>query len=297
MKKNLIIDTDIGCDSDDVLALAYAFKMHNMGLCNFLGITYCSILEHVPDFIRLIARQYGHNNIPVGVIKNYEEGYYDRNSDSYAGTVLKKFPITDKVEYEDAVKLMRRLLVQTDGKVTIAAIGPMPNIAQLLKSQPDDISPLNGIDLVREKVEEFALMIGDFRTGAERNAEWNIMIDINSAKCVMEMSPVPVVLTTYELGLDMITGAKMVQRDGDTQPASYSYITHGFSDGRHSWDPATILYAVRGCEPWFDITPAGVVTVDDEGYTTYVERVDGLHRYLKCKLSKEKIAEEIDSIV
>ena len=299
MIKNIILDTDIGGDCDDVLALAYTVQAHNMGLCNLLGVTYCSILPNVPDYIRVIMNQYDLKGIPVGAIKNFDDNYYTSNKDYYAGGVLEKFPLndTDKTEYADAVRLIRRLLTEADGKVTIAAIGPLPNIADLLKSQPDDISPLNGIELVLEKVDEFTLMLGDFRTGKDKTAEWNVIMDIAGAQYVMDMSPVPVVLLPYETGLNMITGAKMVQRDGDTKPASYSYILHGSANGRHSWDSATMVYVTKGAEPWFDLSPFGVISVDNEGYTIYSEKADGLHRYLTCRLSQAEIAEEIDGMV
>jgi Inosine-uridine nucleoside N-ribohydrolase len=302
MSKNIILDTDIGCDCDDVLALAYALKAHNMGLCKLLGVTYCSILPNVPNFIRLIIGQYialqcGQDDIPIGVIKNYDKDYYKLNKDNYAGEVLAKFPIDNIADYEDAVRLLRRLLVSAAGKVTIAAVGPLPNLAQLLKSQPDDISPLNGIDLVRTKVDEFACMIGDFRTGDAKHAEWNVIMDIESCQYVMDMSPVPVILLPYETGLDMITGAKMVERDGDTTPTSYSYMVHGSSGGRHSWDPATVLYTVKGAEPWFNLSPAGVIKVDNDGFTNYTEKSDGLHYYLTCAMIKAEIAAEIDGMV
>ena len=297
MIKNIILDTDIGGDCDDVLALAYTVQAQNMGLCKLSGVTYCSILPNVPDYIRVIIGQYSNDDIPVGVINNFDENYYTSNKDYYAGGVLAKFPVTSDAKYEDAVRLLRRLLAEADGKVTVAAIGPLPNIANLLKSQPDDISPLSGIELVREKVDEFAFMLGDFRTDKDRHAEWNVIMDIPGAQYAMDMAPVPVVLLPYEVGLGMITGAKMVQRDGDTTPASLSYILHGSAEGRHSWDPATMIYAIKGAEPWFDLSPAGVITVDDEGYTTFSEKADGLHRYLKCRLSQAEIAEEIDGMV
>jgi len=297
MIKNIILDTDIGGDCDDVLALAYALQAHNMGLCNLLGVTYCSILENVPDFIRVIARQYGYDEVPVGVIGNYFEHYYECNKDVYAGGVLEKFPVGDTMKYETAVRLLRRLLADADDKVTVAAIGPFPNIAALLKSQPDDISPLTGMELVTAKVDEFALMMGDFRTGDAKSAEWNIIMDIPSTQYVMDNSTVPIVVLPYEVGLGMITGAKMVQKYGDSTPTSLSYILHGSANGRHSWDPATLVYAIKGAEPWFDLSPAGVITVDDKGFTDYTEKADGLHRYLICKLPQTEIAEEIDDMV
>lgn len=298
--KKIIIDTDIGCDCDDVLALAYALQAQKSGLCKLLGVTYCSILKNVPDFIRIILNQYKCRDIPIGVIVDYDEGYYAANKDNYAGGVLEKFPVNDNdtVEYEDAVRLLRRLLVELepDEKVTIAAIGPLLNLANLLKSPADDISPLTGMELVKNKVDELVLMIGDFRTD-KKHAEWNIIIDIKSTQYVMMNSPVAAVVLPYEVGLGMITGAKMVKRDGETTPASYSYILHGSVEGRHSWDPATVLYAIKGADPWFELSPWGFVNVDDKGFTEFTANAEGLHRFLMCKLPQSDIADEIDDMV
>lgn len=306
-KKNIILDTDIGGDCDDVLALAYLLQAHNKEMCNLIGITYGSFSARSPECIRAICRQYGHDDdIPVGILKDYPEEYKD-NDGVYAGAVAEAFPVPELV-YETAVNLMRKLLakIKKTEKVTIVAIGPLPNISALLNSQADEISPLDGISLVKEKVKEFAVMGCDFShenginpTNKDNTpvAEWNIRCDVEASKTLVLKSPVPIVFLPFEAGNNMITGAAMVKRDGRTKPASLSYIIHGSSNGRHSWDPATALYAVNGAEPWFTLTPPGDVYIDDKGVSSFIERDGGLHFYLKCKLPQAEIAKEIDDMV
>ena len=42
MKKNIILDTDIGPDCDDAAALAMLNLYADQGLCRILGITHCT---------------------------------------------------------------------------------------------------------------------------------------------------------------------------------------------------------------------------------------------------------------
>ncbi|MCL2517003.1 MAG: nucleoside hydrolase [Oscillospiraceae bacterium] len=284
MLKKVIFDTDIGCDCDDVLALAYLLQSGCL-----IGVTCSAVFPNAPVCVEAIAEQYGYRNLPVGMIENHKKDYYKGCPDMYATKVANKFA-TDKIgkEYPEAVQLIRELLTASDEKVTIVITGPLTNIANLLKSDNE---------LVREKVAEFVSMGGCFAGEHNDRGEFNIACDVESAQDVVELSPVSVVFLPFETGLDMITGAKMVARDGDTKPASYAYIEHGSANGRHSWDPATAVYAVHGSEPWYEMIGPGTVSFDDKGVSRYIDSSCGLHYYLNCKLPKEIVADEIDGMV
>ncbi len=69
---------------------------------------------------------------------------------------------------EPAVTLLRRLLAHSSGKVVIVQTGFSTNLAALLDSKADAISPLDGLALAREKVELVVAMAGDFSGGPPR---------------------------------------------------------------------------------------------------------------------------------
>ena len=289
MLRKIIFDTDIGCDCDDVLALAYLLQAGNKNFCNLLGVTCSAIFPNAPVCVEAIAEQYNYHNLPVGMIHNHKPDYYKGCPDMYATKVAEKFaPEKIGKEYLEAVQLIRELLIDSNEKVTIIITGPLTNIANLLKADAE---------LVRKKVAEFVSMGGCFSGEHKDRGEFNIACDVESVQDVVKLSPVPVVFLPYETGLDMITGAKMVARYGDTKPASYAYIEHGSANGRHSWDPATAVYAVRGIDPWYEKIGPGTVNFDDNGVSRFAESDKGLHYYLNRKLPKEVIAEEIDMVV
>jgi inosine-uridine nucleoside N-ribohydrolase len=303
--KKIILDTDIGGDCDDVLALDYLLSAMNKNEAELICVTCCTLSRYSTDCVRSICTQYGYTDIPVCT-----SAPKTGDDDVYAHKVHQKFPVklpykTDR--YENPVKMLRRMLALSDEKVTIAATGPLTNIAALLESPPDEYAALDGVTLVRLKVAEIAIMGGYFgyQTGInpidgdkmQPIGEWNIICDVKAAQTVVASASVPLVFSPYEVGMNMITGADMVSKYGETTPSSYAYVVHGSTLGRHSWDPTTALYAVKGADPWFELTPPGVIKISDKGITEYGEVGGGNHYYLKCKMPQKKIAEEIDNYV
>ena len=56
-------------------------------------------------------------------------------------------------QVDDALTVLRESLAQAeDDSVVIVSLGFLHNIAQLLRSSPDNISDLSGSELVRKKV-------------------------------------------------------------------------------------------------------------------------------------------------
>ena len=50
---------------------------------------------------------------------------------------------------------------------------------------------------------------------------------------------------------------------------------------RPTWDLTSVLYAVRPDRGYFNLSPAGSVSVADDGLTTFEEDANGTHRYLQ----------------
>ena len=67
---------------------------------------------------------------------------------------------------EEPVPVLRNALAAAqDGSVVISSVGFLTNLANLLTSPPDEISDLNGQDLVRQKVRLVAVMGGYYPEG------------------------------------------------------------------------------------------------------------------------------------
>ncbi len=279
-KLNVILDTDLGSDCDDMMALAYlVYAAHHKGV-KLCAVTHSNGCPEGPDAIRVFFEHLGESVPPIGKAVVEMKAY-----DHYCKEIVARFDRSgEKHGYADAVTVMRRALVENDN-VVICAVGAMTNVAALLESKADEISPLDGASLVREKCEKLVLMAGIFDPTVER-IEWNVHLDIPAAKIVAERSPVPVIWLPSETGADIITGGPMIEAFGESTPLSLSFCRFPGvlkKGGRSSWDPATALYAVEGCGEFFTETPDGTVSVGDDGKTVYAPNGMGKQRVLYLK--------------
>lgn len=300
--KNIIFDTDAGSDCDDMMALGYLIQAQKENKIKINAVTYSHVCPYGAAAIRSTFRYFGEDAPPVGIMVG-GMGLDDR----YAQKVAKRFATEeDNAPAEPAVTVLRRALAKCDGKTTICAVGPLTNVGELLQSQPDGISPLNGIELVAEKCDRMVLMAGLFTPNekGELTAEWNVKCDISAARVVASTSPVPIAWLPFETGWDMITGIPMIEKYGDTSPIPLSFLLFpGAKNGRHSWDPATALYTVEGCGEFFT-ERHGRVTVDENGITTQEESSVDNNCVIYTNIasatiqaSKDNVAEYLNSAV
>lgn len=266
---NVIFDTDAASDCDDMMALGYLIQAQKENKIKINAVTFSHPSPYGAAAIRATFRYFRETPPPVGIM----EGGYSLQ-DYYATGVAEQFATEeDKAPAESAVTVLRRTLTECENKAVICAVGPLTNIGALLRSEPDAISPLSGVQLVKEKCSRMVLMAGQFTPDKNGTipAEWNVKCDIPAAQTVADLSPVPLVWLPFETGLDMITGRPMIAKYGISSPIALSFrLCPWGNNGRHSWDPATALYTVEGCGDFF-VERHGRVTVDENGITSITE--------------------------
>ncbi len=303
MKKlDFILDTDVGCDCDDMMALAYLIYAKRHLNVNIKAITHSNTCESGIPCIRAMFRELG-EEIPV-----MGEMYCDLEAyDNYSGAAAEKFAAEEDFEpAEDAVKVLRRALAESE-RAMLCAVGPFTNIAKLLESNGDEISPLDGIALVKEKCEKLVVMAGGFVAGDDGKniPEWNVLVDAPASAKMVKLCPVPMVFLPFETGLDMLTGRPIMDKYGEDNVLSLSFnrcFDTKERGGRHSWDPATLVYAIEGCRDFFVESEQGNVSVDEKGRTEF-SHGDGMHSILTIQniqdadeqAAKDRIAAYIDS--
>ena len=300
--KKIILDTDMGVDCDDAVALAILLNKHIAGEIEIGCITASSTREGATATVQAITNYYG-VHLPIGAMASPSLECDKINN--YGKAVKDLYGTKDSSQ--DAVLLLRKTLAEQAGKSTIVAIGPLSNMERLLKSRADEISPLDGEGLVREKVSEIFVMGGSFAQNydflnlhAEAAPEWNILQDIAAARYFVGHCPVGVTFAPWEAGARVMT--KM--RRGDN-PVWYCMLQYAVSENyphepkfeRMSWDPVTCLCATDGCEEYFDYSEPGDISVDEAGVTSFAERAGGKHRILLLKEGYTKIAELINASV
>ncbi len=213
-------DTDIGPDCD-AAALAVLHALADRGEAEIVGVTHYTSSPWGVGCIDAINNYYGRPDIPVGTLK--EPGFLDDEGHrKYNGYIMQNYPnrFTDGREVPDAVTTLREWLVkESDQGVVLIAIGPQPNLRKLLQSVADEHSALSGIDLVKEKVSQIVIMGGAFPEGKE----WNFEMCPQSAQYVVAHWPTPIMFTGFEIGYDIMTGARLCMEAPEDHPVRKAY--------------------------------------------------------------------------
>ena len=295
-----VFDTDLGNDVDDAMALAIIHALQSRGECEVLAITITKDNPYVAPMADILNTFYGRPDIPMAIVKNgmaKEEGKYNRQvyeqkddngNPRYPHTLTPK----DSANLPDAVPFLRKLLAsQPDNSVVLVQVGFFTNFARLLDTSADGISPLTGKELIAKKVKYLSLMAGAF---AEPPGfiEYNVKVDIPSAKKLAAEWPTEMIFSGHEIG-------RLIQHPAASMKEDYGYVKYhplkdayhfyrGLDNAQPTYDLTSVLYVVRPNRGYFDLSPPGTVTVQDDGLTTFTPNESGKHRYMI--VSPEQIA-------
>lgn len=299
----VIFDTDMGNDIDDALALGVLHALESRGECDILAVTTTKDEPNAAPFCDLINTFYGRGDIPIGVV---QKGKTPEPS-KYTGPVVSKkvdgshlfaHDLTSGKEAPPAVRVLREALAKSDdGSVVVIQVGFSTNLAQLLESKGDDVSSLTGQELVAKKCRLLSMMAGWFTP--ERKKEYNVFIDVPSARKVLADWPTPIVVSGFEIGLAIKYPAASIERDFRyvaNHPLAAAYPLYmAMPYDRETWDLTSALYAVRPDRGYFDLSPPGVIEVDDQAVTQWQASPSGKHRYLT--VNAEQIARVREALV
>ncbi|MBI5086266.1 MAG: nucleoside hydrolase [Acidobacteria bacterium] len=268
----VIFDTDMGNDIDDALALAMLHGLQSRGEVRLVAVTVTKDNPWAARYVSAVNTFYGRGGIPIGVVKNgvtKDEGGYARKAIDNG-----RHAWSEKTE--DAVGLLRRVLEkEADGSVVVIQVGFSTNLAGLLESP-------GGRDLVARKVKFLSLMAGDF---AGRGPEYNVKEDVKSCQKLVQVWPTARVWSGFEVGRTIKYPARSIERDfgwAPKHPVADGYRAYmKFPYDRETWDLTAVLHALRPEAGYFDLSTAGTVAVDDQGFTKFTETPGGRDRYLK----------------
>ncbi|MDA3927144.1 MAG: nucleoside hydrolase [Kiritimatiellae bacterium] len=291
----LIFDTDMGNDVDDLMALCMIHNLQKRGACELLAVTITKDHPQAAAFVDAVNTLYGYPDTPIGVVRNgaaNEAGRFNLLADKKNpdGTLRYPHDLKSGADAPEATGLIRKILAQQpDGSVTIAQVGFFTNLDRLLKSKPDAVSSLNGRDLIAEKVKLLSIMAGAFQTVSwdTRHLEYNVKLDIPAAQNLANNWPAPIVWSGYEIGVAAAFPHVVIEQDLDYiehHPLKEAYILFvPPPHDRPTWDPTAVLYAVMADRGYFDLSPVGTVTVENDAATLFRparKGKKGLHRFL-----------------
>ncbi len=253
-KESVILDVDMCGDVDDVMAIRIMENYDTIGKINLLAVT--STVKGNERAIAGLLTKDGHDTTPVG-ISPY-------STDTTAASYYAKFEETAASnEMLDSVKLIRRILSESDEKVSIVTTGYLTNLYGLMISQPDEYSSLTGMELIKEKIKEVHVTGGSYPDGFDNNFGYVPFAGV-SANYVFENwdGSIPLVIYTNNLGGTMKCGAN-VSSDTDDY-LGWALAERGVQQGTASWDAFTAFVFVNLTE----------------------SRIHGI-KYVKCEMSVE----------
>jgi inosine-uridine nucleoside N-ribohydrolase len=276
----VIIDTDVGYDIDDAIALAIALRAQQLGYIRIKAITTITGngIDKGPAFVNTMLAYGGFTpaQIPIGAQQTNTGGC--GAGDNYASQTviaLGLAPDQPRSSFPTAVTVLRQTLAEApDGSIMIVAIGPLTNIAQLIQSKADNTSSMTGAALFAAKVSALVTMGGDYPAHA---TDYNYYCDSGAAAYVFgNNGSVPVIGVGASFADDIYTGGLYASYLPPRSPmavAISAFIARGaaFSTGpgntgRPSWDPSTVFYSIAGsgsppAGSYYTLSPNGTNTV------------------------------------
>lgn len=294
----VIIETDLGNDVDDALALDLLYKYQDAGKIRLLAVNLNKNGQAPAEYADILNTWYGYPDTPIGIIRdgadcetdavNYAKAVVDLKDSLGNPLFARSHPDYDK--YPEAVTLYRKLLSgEPDNSVVIASVGFSTNLIRLLETPADEFSPLTGKELVEKKVKLLVTMAGCFNDPSLH--EYNVVKDIPAAKVIFGEWPSPVVTSPFEVGIQIQYPATSIENDFGWAPqhpvveAYKAYLPMPYD--RPTWDPTAVLYAVEGGD-WFTVSEPGRIVVTDEGSTLFEADEAGTRRYLSVTEEQAK---------
>jgi inosine-uridine nucleoside N-ribohydrolase len=269
---NVILDTDIAEDCDDVGAVAVLHALADRGEVKILGMMVSMPVQYGAPALDALNTFYKRPNIPIGTLRNSKDAIGAGNLLVYNRDLALRFPnsLKDARNAPNSVTLYRQLLnSQPDKSVVIISVGPVTNLYHLMKSAADNISSLNGMALITKKVKRVIIAGGKLPEGTS----YNFRLAPEKSEYVMNNWPTEIWFAPNELGDNVLTGKEMMSRTTRTNPVHEAYrlykLAHPGWQFRPSWDQMGVLIGVRGNAGLFKSNAWGGVRANDSWIQWY----------------------------
>jgi len=198
-KKKVIIDTDPGID--DALAIALLYRSPE---ANIAALTAANgnlpAEEGLKNVFRIVAFLGVAEKPLVGVGRDWpaysEDARHIHGNDGLANTYL---PVFSRNSAEPAAKLVASIVTASAEPVTILAIAPLTNIADML----------DRVDVDEVNIERIVIMGGAFHVpgNASPVAEFNVFHDPEAARRVVN-SGLPVTIVPLDITTSLVFGVR-----------------------------------------------------------------------------------------
>jgi purine nucleosidase len=189
----VILDTDIGDDIDDALALAFALQSPELDVRAV--VTVLQQRERRADLVWKILELYGRSDVPVGLGAEQPLLAPARTGQVRQTAALGPQDRLPEERRRNGVELILQTCLRSREKMTWLAYGPLTNVALALKAEPR----------LAERIERLVLMNGVF---FQPRLEYNTVRDPEAAAIVFG-SGLPVIA----IGLDVTLQCRLEEAD------------------------------------------------------------------------------------
>jgi inosine-uridine nucleoside N-ribohydrolase len=208
----LILDTDPGVD--DAFAIALAAREPGIDLLAVTTVAGNIGLELTTHNALGLLALCGRDDVPVaaGAHRPFSRpirGDTAHGADGLGGAASVLPEPTASPDPRGAVQLMVDVLTASDEPVTIAAVGPLTNVALLLAAYP----------AVRPRIERLVIMGGGIAGGnITTAAEFNIWVDPEAARRVLVEEDIPTTLVPLDVTMPCAVGDDWLNRLAESGP-------------------------------------------------------------------------------
>lgn len=207
----VLLDTDIGSNIDDAVALAYLLTQPR---CELVGITTVTGEPHVrAQLADAVCRAFGRSDVTIHCGAARPLIVPQAQPDAPQKAVLTAHPHREDFAPDAAVEFLRGTIRSRPGEIALLSIGPLTNVGLLFATDPE--IPF----LLRQHV----MMGGVYFKSVEGfgPCETNVTLDPHAAAIVFNMPlaacpPVPTTAGLYHLrcfGLDVTTRCGVLEDD------------------------------------------------------------------------------------
>lgn len=187
--KKILIDTDIGGDVDDALALALALNSPELEIVGITNVYLAN--EWRTGVTKHMLKVYGREDIPVrtGAEKPLI-GWWDENRIPNSSKTAAPVDGEESAAACDFIVQMAR----AHEELTLVAIGPLTNVALAIAKAPDIVNRVN-----------IVMMGGELD---KAHPEWNIVCDPEAARIVFESGA-----KIHMVGLEVTNRCRFTKED------------------------------------------------------------------------------------
>ena len=263
----VILDTDIGTDVDDALALAVLLgskEVDLVGITTVYGDTQlrAKIAMHICELMNRSIKTFVGESLPISGREVWMSGQEGKNYKD-----LERF----NVESQGAVEYLIETFASNPNSINLIAIGPLTNIARAIQSSQN----------FENTVKHLWIMGGDF---SQSRVEHNFKCDLDAARIVFE-SKIPISILDLPSSQKTIIRSDEIEQIGKTPNLGsllHAEIMSWIKPRNQDWtiphDPIAALALLT--PELFEISSVGHVTIDADGLSFWNESESGNVRLL-----------------